>query len=329
MSVWLPGYGHMLAIRIRSGRASYAMAGWGLQAARGLPTMEILRQFVRPNETTALGDGVCLFQYGDYAELAVRSLAYCRRVTSDQTIALVPDAYFFQSDGYACIRTAVLQNTLPPWPERSAKVFWRGNPTFNYVSDEGANVNSFDQVPRITLCRRLKTNPHADVGLSGIWGQPRFKESMLDYLQSEQLLRGKVDMLAEASGFRFLLDIDGVASAWGLYEKFLLGACVIKIDSPYEQWFYDRLRPWQHFVPAAADFSDLDEKIDWCLSHDDVAREIARQGQALALEHSLQSGRRLTIQAIADATIAETAGEAGAAPRQLDCLTTAPPAGRA
>ena len=270
--------------------------------ARGLPTIEILRDFVRADPVGGLPDGVCLFQYGDYAEQATRSVAYCRRLLPDQMITLVPDPYFFQSDGYARIRQVVLQNTLPPWSDRSSKVFWRGNPTFNYVGDDGANVSAFDQVPRIAMCRRLKTNPHADAGLSGIWGQPRFGESMLDYLRSEQLLRGKVDMLAEAARYKVSLDIDGVASAWGFYEKLLLGMCVIKLDSPYEQWFYDRLKPWTHYVPAAADLTDLDEKIDWCLAHDDAAHEIARQGQALALEHTLASARRLTIQAIIDNT---------------------------
>ena len=298
MRALLPNHGLLIAIRIRSGRASYRMAGWGVQAARGLPTIDILREFVRADRIGDLPDGVCLFQYGDYAEHATRSVAYCRRSLPGQMIKLVPDAYFFQSDGYARIRAAVLANTLPPWSERSSKVFWRGNPTFNHVSDDGANVSTFDQVPRVTMCRRLRGHPHADVGLSGVWGQARFRESMLDTLQSEQLLRGKVDMLSQAAAFKFSIDIDGVASAWGFYEKLLLGLCVIKIDSPYEQWFYERLRPWTHYVPAAADFSDLDEKIDWCLSHDDAAREIARQGQALALDDTIQSARRLTIQAV-------------------------------
>ena len=305
----------MLAIRLRFGRASYTMAGWGLQAARGLSTMEILREFVRPNEAPKLLDGMCLFQYGDYAEHDTRSLAYCRRSAAGRTITLVPDAYFFQSDGYAQIRASVLARRFAPWSERLAKVFWRGQPTFNCVSDDGAKVSAFDQVPRITLCRRLKNNPYADIGLIGVWGQPYFKESMLDYLQSEQLLRGKVDMLSQAGGFRFLLDIDGVASAWGLYEKLLLGACVIKVDSPYEQWFYERLRPWQHYVPVAADLSDLSATIEWCLSHDDLAREIAHRGQALALEHTVESGRQLTIQAISENTTAEDRDRAALSPR--------------
>ena len=66
--------------------------------------------------------------------------------------------------------------------------------------------------------------------------------------------------------------------------RLLLGCCVLKIQSEhgFRQWYYERLTPWQHYVPVRADMSDLIEKIGWCRSHDGECAEIAGAGQAFA-----------------------------------------------
>jgi spore maturation protein CgeB len=40
-------------------------------------------------------------------------------------------------------------------------------------------------------------------------------------------------------------------------------------------WFYDELRPMVNYVPIHYDLSDLVEKIEWLLSHDEEAQQIA------------------------------------------------------
>ncbi len=66
--------------------------------------------------------------------------------------------------------------------------------------------------------------------------------------------------------------------------RLLLGCCILKIQSQhgFRQWYYDRLKPWRHYVPVREDMSDLIEKIDWCRYHDADCAEIASAGQALA-----------------------------------------------
>jgi hypothetical protein len=65
----------------------------------------------------------------------------------------------------------------------------------------------------------------------------------------------------------------------------LTGSPVLKVASPcgYRQWYYDRLRPWTNFVPVSAEMTDLMEKIAWLRRHDDTARRIGENGQALAM----------------------------------------------
>lgn len=62
---------------------------------------------------------------------------------------------------------------------------------------------------------------------------------------------------------------------------------MLKVASPhgFRQWYYDRLDPWTHYVPVAADLSDLAERVQWCRDNDDACQAIAATGQRLA--HSM------------------------------------------
>jgi len=88
----------------------------------------------------------------------------------------------------------------------------------------------------------------------------------------------KLDFL----NYRYIVDIDGYANAWdGLFTAMLMGATVFKVASPYgfRQWYYDKLVPWQNYIPVSADLNDLDDRIDWALSHPD---DCADMGHSLA-----------------------------------------------
>lgn len=88
--------------------------------------------------------------------------------------------------------------------------------------------------------------------------------------------------------YRYAIDIDGHANAWGFLEKLILGCCVLKVASPYEQWFYGELQPWVHYVPIEADLSDLADKIDWCLANEQACEWIAGNGRTLAASRSYE-----------------------------------------
>ncbi|KOB72257.1 KDEL motif-containing protein 1, partial [Operophtera brumata] len=51
--------------------------------------------------------------------------------------------------------------------------------------------------------------------------------------------------------------------------------------------FFKFFDAWKHFVPVKRDLSDLVEKVQWALEHDDEAREIAKNAQNFANEQLL------------------------------------------
>ena len=59
---------------------------------------------------------------------------------------------------------------------------------------------------------------------------------------------------------------------------------MFKQDSPYYEHFYHELEPWEHYIPFNRNLSDLIEKVQWAIDHDDEAHQIARNGQAFARE---------------------------------------------
>jgi hypothetical protein len=86
--------------------------------------------------------------------------------------------------------------------------------------------------------------------------------------------------------YRFQIDLDGVCNAWkSYYLKLASQCCILKVDSPYMQWYYDRLTPWKHFIPVKADLSDLVEKIDWGVANDDKSRKIGESSATFIQSH--------------------------------------------
>lgn len=209
---------------------------------------------------------------GDYRRLSFS----CSRPDT----LLIPDYLFFNSQGYAELRGAG-----KPWREREDKLFWRGSASGRPLPpllDPVRGPWSWHQ--RLELCHRARQSRFA----------ARIDVALTDHLA---ILDEEAGKRIEAAGFmgaslpkrtfldyRYLVDVDGFSNSWGLLEKLLMGATVLKIGSAfgYRQWYYDRLEPWLHYVPVAADLSDLDEVLARLFANPEEAERIAAQGRAFA-----------------------------------------------
>ncbi len=290
-SISMP-YG-MLVASARENGTLFLAEGHSLANARTASTITIFRPILEKlGRLKATELCYLLIQYGDDAHRDVVSVGYCRRRGLRNNVRLVPDPYFINSLGFETLRRAVLEDRLPPWDHRQDRVFWRGSATTNFQTVNGEPTERLEQVPRIAMCLALKGQPRVDAALMAPWlldgrvATPG-SDNVTDWLEEQGIFRPGEPMINHAK-YRFLLDIDGVANAWGFFEKLLLGACVLKISSPFEQWFYSEISEWQHFVPVKHDMSDLIEKIEWCRQHEDEARAIAERGQRFALDHTYE-----------------------------------------
>lgn len=197
--------------------------------------------------------------------------------THRDDVVPVPDPYFLKQRAFASWRR-LGEFADSGWALRNDEIVWRGSTT---------SFGSYDpRVPpamrsqRLALCLALRGVAGTDVKYSAVMGN----DATVEYLARHGI---GGEPIAERSwlGRKFAFDIDGNTNTWSnLIIRLHLGCCVLKVASRfgYRQWYYDRLKPWEHYVPVAADLSDLMERIEWVRTNDREAAEIARRGQAFA-----------------------------------------------
>lgn len=216
--------------------------------------------------------------------------------TSLPHVVPIPDPYFWASHGWRDAEAQSRSQGLP-WHDRSSTIVWRGS---------SSGMGTYDPIlgghspalatERLLLCLALLNVPDTDAGVSAL---PR-REVAYEVLEEHGIGRPPIP---EASwlGRKFAIDIDGQTNTWSnLIVRLHYGCCVLKVQSRsnYRQWYYDRLRPWEHYVPVKPDQSDLLEKIDWVRSNDAEASRIAARGQAFARSLDWASVRQEAIDLI-------------------------------
>jgi hypothetical protein len=225
---------------------------------------------------------------------APSSATFSPSTHSSRQVPIV-DAHFYRQHGFVRAREA--SDRAVPWQERSSDIVWRGgrNGEGRYSLDDAEQDDPM-VVPRLRMVMKLRDAPGCDVkifrpGKANLWTEDEARLGFLaEKIPSEFWLTQK-----------FALDIDGYTNTWSnLLVRMHYGCCVLKIGSQrgYRQWYYDRIRPFEHYVPVRSDMSDLLEKIEWVRSHDKEAQEIARNGQALARTLDFESGRREAVEII-------------------------------
>jgi len=216
--------------------------------------------------------------------------------TNRSDVVPIPDPYFFRFSGFEDFRR-LAESEAVAWSDRSGEIVWRGASSGEGTFDPilGAQ-RPMQAAQRLELILAAKTVPGVDAGLA------HYRRDQLrpDYLQQMGVLKQPI---AEETWARrkFAIDVDGQTNTWSnLLVRMHLGCCVLKLESKfgYRQWYYDRLKPWEHYVPVKADASDLAERVEWLRSNDAGAREIASNAQRFARSLSFEAGRREAVDLI-------------------------------
>jgi hypothetical protein len=254
------------------------------------PSIEYLDEFVsgfilHPNyfhryaDRLSSGPLTCMVQVGDWGGPVLPSSTFC---SDDRRVTLIPDLTFWHQRGYFYDREQVRKLKLR-WSDRTPVAFWRGSST----GPHSISAETFPKLPRFRLCSLSLTRLRGllDARFTAIVqdDDEADAERLRQLAQSLNILAPRV-LQEEFARYRYLIDIDGNTNSWSLLLKLAMGSCILKVQSPYRQWYYGDLRPWKHYVPIRADLSDLEGKILWCRKHDGDARQIAEEGKRFADE---------------------------------------------
>lgn len=164
-----------------------------------------------------------------------------------------------------------------PFRERRDVVFWRGSSTGVPLAPVTERY-----LPRPALIRNFFDEPGFDVGFVG-GPPPASLRSYRGFFDAHRRDRVHQHELADS---RFVLHCDGHTASWGLAQKLTTRSLVVWIASnfKYREFYYAHLRPWEHFLPADADLSNLPSIRDWLLKDAPgagVAEAIAGRARAL------------------------------------------------
>lgn len=208
----------------------------------------------------------------------------------------VPDPHYFQNHGFAS--ELAHGKSAPQWADRSDDIVWRGgmNGT-GWLNFSPQDKDNPAVLQRLRMVMRLKDAPGTDVRFS------EMRPSALHYrpFAVTQGILGDPVPASAWLGKKFAIDIDGYSNTWSnLLVRMLYGCCVLKVDSQlgFRQWYYDGIRPYEHYVPVSADMSDFAEKIEWVRSHALEARAIARRGQIFAQTLTFETQARRAVEII-------------------------------
>ncbi|TCL08773.1 glycosyl transferase family 90 [Shimia isoporae] len=222
------------------------------------------------------------FHFSDGHELSLGGFFFS---SYREDAALVPDQYFFEAQGFEEMRDRIESEDVA-WGSRSSDLVWRGGVNgLGWLSGQ-ASLATHPLLQQRLRCAWLCKDSEIDFGFSAGVAQPHDP-----IIAKAGLNRPRVENISWF-GRKFAIDIDGYSNTWdNLFHRMLMGCCVLKIagDYGYRQWYYDRLLPWEHFVPVAADLSDLFEKYDWVRANDTRAKEIAQNARALALSMTFEN----------------------------------------
>jgi len=179
-------------------------------------------------------------------------LACCKLKKEKYTIA-IPDSFFISSSGQRNLKERIdLIRDKIPWESKKNIAIWRGNPKNGTPNNFVDNKYSINQ--RTYFVELFKS------------GQLQNINYLEDKTSHEQM-----------TAYKYLIDIDGWSNTWdATIWKLYSGCIMLKVGGVWEQWYYHKLKEWIHYIPVKDDFSDLNEKILWCIANDDECRQITK-----------------------------------------------------
>lgn len=88
--------------------------------------------------------------------------------------------------------------------------------------------------------------------------------------------------------YKYQLNVDSHGPDNRLFNQFMSGSLVFKLESPFKTFETLDMKPWVHYVPVSWSelewVKDLEVMFRWAVSNDKMAHKIADEGRKYALE---------------------------------------------
>lgn len=215
---------------------------------------------------------------------------YNRRPGAPGTI-LWPLSGHYQRIGSGTYFGSTFQDKVPFLAKQDV-VFWRGAPTGHdtlgrravpILRDHAAGkltqadcAARLRTVPRFALLSRFQHLPDYDLAFASAPAQP--SPAAFGYRETPRMDRAAMC----AARYQLVVQGNDVGSAFPWLAQ--TQCLILRQDVPWDVCYSAAFQPWQHFVPVAADFGDLPEKLAWARANPRACQDIiARANQTASI----------------------------------------------
>jgi hypothetical protein len=183
----------------------------------------------------------------------------CKNI-NDKTTVLLPNAHYIREEGHKKALEEIDANRVS-YRDKKTECTWRGE------LNNGTVHNFFDM-------RDKDMNPRR-------YFQKLHKEGRFPKVNFEDIKT----TITEQIQYKYILDIDGWSATWSaMVWKLYSGSVLLKTKSKWKQWYYDDLKEWVHYVPVENDFSDLNDKIEWCIHNEEECERMVENARQFVLQ---------------------------------------------
>lgn len=184
------------------------------------------------------------------------------KLTNDPYTLMLPDFNYCIQKGYSSLMNTMNDNQIS-FQEKKDECVWRGTISCGNPFNFGKKYTNQTINQREYFSQLFHNNKFQHVNFSNV-------------------CMSSINMMK----YKYILDIDGHTNSWdGLFWKLYSGSVVLKTKSIWKQWFYNDLKEYVHYIPIEPDFSDLNDKIKWCMENQEQCIQIASNAQTFVKEH--------------------------------------------
>ena len=169
----------------------------------------------------------------------------------------------------------LVPSTDRPWSQKVNAAVFRGGLTgarSNGRKNGESMAKKCHMIPRCRLVLKAANSTKINAKLTG-------KAHFLDQEINGISIFGARMNLTQFLEYKAIIMLEGNDISSGLKWALYSNSVVLMQQPTMTSWLMEELlEPWVHYIPLKDDLSDVEEKMQWVLDHDQKAHEIARRG---------------------------------------------------
>ena len=170
------------------------------------------------------------------------------------------------------------------WEEKIDKAVFRGSPSGCGTFDKTNMRIKLSKLSRTTGLSKYVDSCLVGKGFDNIKMDPVYglSKNYSKDIYVSACPNNKGMPMTQQSNYKYIIHIDGNVNAYRLLNTMLTGSLILRVKSNYIHWADHLLKEGVEYKYISSDLSDIEQVVLWCISHDDICKEIANNSTNIA-----------------------------------------------